>query len=58
MQGIDIVNAEESASEAWSKLVQHDQASGLKEHPRLTIDFYMMKMELGEHPRKFLLRVD
>ena len=54
----DIVNAEESVSEAWAKLVQHYQASGLKERRRLTIDFYMMKMELGEHPRKFLLRVD
>ena len=54
----DIVNAEESASEAWAKLVQHYQASGLKERRRLTIDFDMMKMELGEHPWKFLLRVD
>ena len=54
----DIVNAEESGSEAWANLVQHYQASGLKEHRFLTIDFYMMKMELGEHPRKFLLRVD
>ena len=58
MHGIDIVNAEESASEAWAKLVQHYQTSGLKERRWLTIDFYMMKMELGEHPRKFLLRVD
>ena len=54
----DIVNAEESASEAWAKLVQHYQASGLKERRHLTIDFYMTKMELGEHPRKFLFRVD
>ena len=54
----DIVDAEASASEAWAKLAQHYQASGLKERRRLTIDFYMMKMELGEHPRKFLLRVD
>ena len=54
----DIVNAEESASEARAKLVQHYQASGLKECRRLTIKFYMTKMELGEHPRKFLLRVD
>ena len=54
----DIVNAEESASEAWAKLVQHYQASGLKERRRLTIDFYMTKMELGEHPQTFLLRVD
>ena len=51
------MNAEESASEAWTKLVQHYQTSGLKERRRLTIDFYM-KMELGEHPRKFLHRVD
>ena len=54
----DIVNAEESASEAWTKLVQHYQASDLKERRCLSIDFYMMKMELGENPRKFLLRVD
>ena len=53
------MNAKESDSKAWAKLVQHYyQASGLKERKRLTIDFYMMKMELGEHPRKFLLRVD
>ena len=37
----DIVNAEESASEAWAKLVQHYQTSGFKERRRLTIDFYM-----------------
>ena len=49
---------EESASEAWAKLVQHYHASGLKERRRLTIDSYMRKKELGEHPRKFLLRVD
>ena len=54
----NIVNAEESASEAWAKLVQHYQASGLKERRRLTIDFYVIKMELEEHPQKFLLRVD
>ena len=52
------MNAEESASEAWAKLVQHYRASRLKERRRLTIDFYMTKMELGEHPRKFLIRVD
>ena len=54
----DIVNAEESASEAWTKVIQPCQASGLKERRRLIIDFYMMKMGLGKHPRKFLLRVD
>ena len=52
------MNTEESANEAWAKLVQHYQASRLKERRRLAIDFYMMKMEPGEHPRKFLLRVD
>ena len=52
------MNAEESASEAWAKLVQHYQASGLKKRRRLTIDFYMTKMELEEYPRKFLLCVD
>ena len=54
----DIVNAEESASKAWAKLVQHYQASGIKKRRRLTIDFYMMKMKLGEHPQKFPFRVD
>ena len=54
----DIVNEEESASEAWAKLVQHYQASGLKERRRLTIEVFTMKMKLGEHPRKFLLCVD
>ena len=53
----DTLSAEESAREAWAKLVQHYQDSGLKERRRLTFDFYM-KMELGEHPRKFLLCVD
>ena len=38
--------------------MQHYQASGLKERRRLTVDFYMIKMELEEPPRKFLLCVD
>ena len=49
---------EESASEAWAKLVQHYQDSGLKGRQRLTTALYVMKMELGEHPWKSLLRVD
>ena len=53
------MNADKSASEAWVKLVQHYQGSGLKERRRFTINFYMMKMEVGGvHPQKFLLRVD
>ena len=38
--------------------MQHYQASGLEKRRRLTIDFYMVKMELGEHSRKFLVHVD
>ena len=30
----------------------------LREWRRLALDFYSMKMELGEHPRQFFLRVD
>ena len=59
MEGaFDVVNAEKSASEVRAKLVQHYQASGLKERRGLAINLYMMKMELGQHPQKFLLRVD
>ena len=38
--------------------MQHYQVSGLKKRRHLTITFYMMKMELGEHSRNFLLCVD
>ena len=38
--------------------MQHYQASVLKERRRLTVDFYMMKIELEKHPWKFLLRVN
>ena len=41
-----------------AKLVQHYQASGLKERRSLIIFFYTTKMELGEQPRKFLFHVD
>ena len=54
----EIVNGADSPNEAWRRLVQHYRASGLKERRRLTVEFYTLKMELGEHPRKFLLRVD
>ena len=52
------MNAEESVSEAWVRLVQHYQASGLEERQSPTFDLYMITMQLGEHPRKFLLCVD
>ena len=54
----EILQGTELPGKASSRLVQHYRASGLKERCRLTVDFYTMKMELGEHPRKFLLRVD
>ena len=44
------MNAEESASEAWAKIVQHYWASGLKEHRSLTIDLYMLKDGAGRTP--------
>ena len=47
----DIVNAEESASEAWAKLVEHYQASGLMERRRFTIDFYMRRRWSSENIR-------
>ena len=43
---------------SWRQIVQHYRASGVKEWRRLALDFYSMKMELGEHPRQFFLRVD
>ena len=43
---------------SWRQIVQHYRASGVKERRRLGLDFYSMKMELGEHPRQFFLRVD
>ena len=38
--------------------MQHYRASGVKEWRRLALDFYSVKMELGEHPRHFFLRMD
>ena len=54
----EIVDGADSPSEAWRRLVQHYRAKGLTERRRLTVDFYTLKTELGEHPRNFLLRVD
>ena len=55
---LDIVQRAESPGEARRRLVQHYRANGLKERRRLTVDSCTIKMELGEHPRTFLLRVD
>ena len=54
----EIVHGADSPSKAWRQLVQHYRASVVKEWRRLALDFYSMKMELGEHPRQFFLRVD
>ena len=54
----EIVQGADSPSQAWRQLVQHYRASGVKEWRRLALDFYSMKMELGEHPKQFFLRVD
>ena len=54
----EIVQGADSPSQAWRQLVEHYRASGVKEWRRLALDFYSMKMELGEHPRQFFLRVD
>ena len=54
----EIVQGADSPSQAWRYLVQHYRASGVKEWRRLALDFYSMKMELGEYPRQFCLRVD
>ena len=54
----EIVQRADSPSQAWRQLVQHYRASGgVKEWRLLALDFYSMKMELGEHPRQFFLRV-
>ena len=55
---LEIVQVADSPSQAWRQLVQHYRASGVKERRRLALDFYSMKMEFGEHPRQFFLRVD
>ena len=54
----EIVQGADSPSQAWRQLVQHYRACGVKERRRLALDFYSMKMEFGEHPRHFFLRVD
>ena len=54
----DLVKSAESPSSAWRLLNQHYRASGLKEKRRLAEEFNSMKMEIGEHLREFIMRVD
>lgn len=55
---VEIVSRSESPSQAWGQLIQHCRAGCLTERIRVTIAFYVTKMEVGEHPRNFPLRVD
>ena len=48
----EIVQRADSPSQAWRQLVQHYNASDVKEWRRLALDFYSMEMEPGEHPRQ------
>ncbi|CAN0181436.1 unnamed protein product, partial [Ascophyllum nodosum] len=54
----DLVKSAESPGGAWRLLNQHYRASGLKEKRRLAEEFNSMNMEIGEHPREFIMRVD
>ena len=53
-----IVKSAELPGGAWRPLNQHYRASGLKEKRRLADEFNSMKMDIGEHPREFIMRVD
>ena len=54
----DLVKSAESPGGAWRQLNQHYRASGLMEKRHLAEEFNSMKMEIGEHPREFIMRVD
>ena len=54
----DLVKSAESPGGAWRLLNQHYRASGLKEKRRLAEEFNSMEIEIGEHPREFIMRVD
>lgn len=43
---VEIVQSMGSPSEAWTILVRHHHASGLKERCHLTVEFHTTKMEL------------
>ena len=47
----EIVEGADTPSQAWRQLVQHCRAKGVKEWRWLALDFYSMKIELGEYPR-------
>ena len=53
----DLVKSAESPGGAWQLLNQYYRVSGLKEKRRLAEEFNSTKMEIGEHPREFIMRV-
>ena len=54
----DLAKSAESPGGAWPLLYQHYRASGLKKKRRLAEECNSIKIEIGEHPRKFIMRVD
>ena len=54
----DLVKSAESPGGACRLLNQHYRASGLKEKRRLAEEFNSVKIEIGEHPREFIIRVN
>lgn len=52
---IDIIEGAESPGEAWSRIIEHYRATGLKERRRFTVDFHTTKTELRGHPLSSLL---
>ena len=55
---LEIVQSTDSPSAAWWELLQRYRACGLKEKSKLMREFNSLKVELGEDPKKFTLRVD
>ena len=54
----EIMQSTDSPSAAWWELLQRYHACGLKEKSKLMREFNSLKMEMGEDPKKFTMRVD
>ena len=55
---LKIVQSTYSPCAAWRELLQRYRACGWKEKSRLMREFKSLKMELGENPKNFTMRVD
>ena len=55
---LEIAQSTASPSAAWRELLQRYRACGLKEISKLRREFNSLKMELGEDPKKFTMKVD